>query len=431
MSTALISLKPARRTAARWVGFSPREISALVQQRVVREHASEAAWLWLQRERAVSSPHYRLTELAKLDARVTAHLRGLEVAGADGSAAALELLEHADAGAVFVSAYLAFSASDASPIRHALQLAALNQACEQAVVSAIGWAEPDAVHGPLLRLAASRVPLYRRLALHGLASHRLPCDALLTAALGDADPALRAAACETVGTLGFAALAPLLAQALSDPDASVQLAAAASALRFGHVSAAATLLEQALRQPEPPRSAVEVAVRCGEPEWSRNVLRRLAADPARRRLAIWAAGAIGDAATLPWLVKLTHQREYARLAGESVSMITGADLRYLDLHRDPPDESTELDEHSDDLHLVWPHPDALAAWCDRQTSSWRPGLHLLCGASPTREVCARVLRHGTQRQRAAAAIELARHEPERPLFAVRERADRQLRRLMT
>jgi len=417
----------ARRSNARWVGFQPREISALKQRQVVREHASEAAWLWQQRERAVRAPHYRLFELGKLDARVLAHLRGMEVAGEDGRTAIREALERVDAGAVFVFAYLAFSATDAAAMRHALRLAAIDGACEAAVAAALGWNVTATVQGPLLRLATSPVALHRRLALVGLVAHRVPCESIVVAGLRDLDATLRSAGCAAIGELGLVARAPLLAQAQADAEACVRMAAAKAAVRCGLAAAVPALFEEALAQPQPPRAAIELAIRHGGRDWTCDALRRLVANPAHRRLAIHAAGAAGEPASLPWLLETTCEVAHARTAGEAVAMITGADLRYLNLHRDAPEDAGELDEHPDDQHLVWPDPVALGAWCERSRGARPSGDRLLCGVRPTPDACARVLRDGYQRQRAAAAIELARHERSRPLFDVRRRADWQRR----
>lgn len=53
-------------------------------QKIIDIHAEEAAFLWLLRRGAVHAPHYDLEDLAKLDARVEAHIHGLRTAGEIG-----------------------------------------------------------------------------------------------------------------------------------------------------------------------------------------------------------------------------------------------------------------------------------------------------------------------------------------------------------
>src|SRR4030095_10765573 len=66
------------------IGFAPSEISALVNDSVVSRHAEEAAFLWTQRHRAVTEPHFSLNDLAVLDERVEAQRAGLVEAGEIG-----------------------------------------------------------------------------------------------------------------------------------------------------------------------------------------------------------------------------------------------------------------------------------------------------------------------------------------------------------
>src|SRR6185437_17048852 len=74
---------------------------------MLRQHAEDAGFLWLQRDNAVRAPHYALKDLAKLDDRVEAHIDGLRVAGDDGWALALDQLKHPEPGEYFAAMVLA------------------------------------------------------------------------------------------------------------------------------------------------------------------------------------------------------------------------------------------------------------------------------------------------------------------------------------
>src|SRR4051812_27330769 len=94
-------------TLLRPIGFRPWEISAMINQEVVDQHAEEAAFLWTQRDRATEAPQYALKDLAKLDERVEAHVDGLRVAADAGWATALAQLDQGR-GEVFAASVLAF-----------------------------------------------------------------------------------------------------------------------------------------------------------------------------------------------------------------------------------------------------------------------------------------------------------------------------------
>jgi uncharacterized protein (TIGR02270 family) len=149
---------------------------------------------------------------------------------------------------------------------------------------------------------------------------------------------------------------------------------------------------------------------------------------------IQATGIIGDPASVPWLIEQMAEPPLARVAGEAFSMITGVDLAYDDLERDWPEgfeagptESAEDDDVALDADedLAWPAPDLLAQWWVDHQADYRAGSRYLCGRPIDRDNCLAVLQQGMQRQRRAAALELALLSPERPLFNTAAPARRQ------
>jgi len=153
-----------------------------------------------------------------------------------------------------------------------------------------------------------------------------------------------------------------------------------------------------------------------------------------QRIALLGAGAIGDPALIPWLIDYMSIPDMARVAGESFTMITGVDLAYEDLEgewpegfeagptEEPEDEDVEMDP-DEDLH--WPEPELIHKWWSDNKNNFRNGTRYLCGKSISEQQCQHVSRHGYQRQRAAAAIELAMMKPDQPLFEVRAPGFRQ------
>jgi uncharacterized protein (TIGR02270 family) len=126
--------------------------------------------------------------------------------------------------------------------------------------------------------------------------------------------------------------------------------------------------------------------------------------------------------------------EMARVAGESFTMITGVDIAYEDLEgewpegfeagptEEPEDEDVEMDPDED---LPWPEPKLIHEWWSKNKKNFRNGTRYLCGKPISEQQCQHVLRNGYQRQRAAAAIELAMMKPGQPLFEVRAPGFRQ------
>ncbi len=156
-----------------------------------------------------------------------------------------------------------------------------------------------------------------------------------------------------------------------------------------------------------------------------------------RRL-IRACGLLGDARFVPWLIQSMNDEAFARIAGESFSLITGADLAALDLERKPPeqapggpnddpaDSNVAMDE---DDSLPWPDPERIQRWWQESAAAMPADARCLMGKPPTREHCVHVLREGFQRQRIVAARLLCLLSPGTKLFPVCAPSWRQQRTL--
>jgi uncharacterized protein (TIGR02270 family) len=109
-------------------------------------------------------------------------------------------------------------------------------------------------------------------------------------------------------------------------------------------------------------------------------------------------------------------------------MITGVDLAYEDLEgewpegfeagptENPEDEDVAMDADED---LPWPAPELVQGWWEANKAGYQAGGRYLTGQPITAEACKQVLVTGFQRQRTAAALELALMDPGAPLFESR------------
>jgi len=410
-------------------GFSPAEVSALLNMPVLAEHAQEAAFLWTQRERAAAAPHYRLRHLALLDERVQAHLQALCLAGPTGVAIARRQLGDIDSGTLFVAAWLAFQQLDREAMAEALAIAGAEAALMPALVQALAWQDPDTLQPVLQRLGRSPVAAHRTLDLAVRVARREAPEPAVALALQDATPELRAIALRAVGILGLARLRPELEAAAADPDPACRFWrhwACAIAGDAGAAESALALGEAAAQ----PQAALEIAMRAGRPDWARELVRRLATSADTRRQAVVAAGELGDPAVVPWLLQLCEDDLLGRAAAESFALITGVDLEEPEFRREAPEAGEPAQAgHPDDRDARWSSADALRGWWQREKDRFAAGVRHL-GGRPVGEAAAlHLLRTGTQRQRLGAAVELLRLRPDTPLFPVTARAALQRQRL--
>lgn len=410
---------------------------------VVQQHAEESALLRHVRSVLVRAPHVDLLQLGRLDERIAAHLDGLTVAGAVGTEYCRAALESPGAGEVFALAVRALESRDTPSWRHVLALASALPEAQRGVASALGWVSPQVLQGVVQHLLASPQAYERALGLAACRMHRVNPGDSLAAALSSPDTSLRAAAWRCAGELGRTDLRDAACAALADDEPEVAFQAAWAACLLGDRGASIQALAATAQQPGPLADrALALALIAAPFAQARELARQLSKSEAGgMRRIVRAVGLVGDARSVPWLLEHMEDPALARLAGESLSWITGVDLAREGLETltappmperpgdDPEDEELALDE---DESLPWPDVPKLRAWWARQAELQRAasaGTRLFAGAAVDLATAQRVLRDGSQRLRALAALWRCVLQPGRALFPVAAPAPRQRQRL--
>jgi len=405
---------------------------------MVAQHAEESSSLWLLRDRAANAPHYSLKELAKLDGRVEAHIDGLRVAGDAGWEICREALGGGDSGELFAAAVPAFESGLDERIEAVLAVAEEKPETCRGLVSALGWLSWERAEVHCARLIADESPLFRCVGLSACAAHRRDPGRPLIDALKDVHPVVRARALQAVGELGRKDLLPFLLDYLNSDDDLCRYGAASSAALLGDAGSAKVLKRLTTGDFPWPEDALTMAVRRMSLPAALEWQGELAGRPGAMRLAVIAAGAIGDPVLVPWIVERMALPELARIAGESFTMITGVDIAYADLNgerpegfesgptEEPEDEAVEMDADED---LPWPDPQLIQGWWEKNGAGFRSGDRYLMGRPIGYDHLEQILRSGRQRQRRAAAMEMSMLNPGLPLFEVRAPGFRQQRLL--
>jgi len=401
---------------------------------VIEQHAEKAAFLWLLRDAAVHEPHYSLSDLAYLDNRVEAHIDGLRIAGDDGWNILKETLVWEDAGEVFAGAVLAFETGVEERMDTVLVAGSDDYELSRGLISALGWLPFNQANGYIENLATAESSALRRIGLAAYAVHRHDPGQFLIDALSDDDSILRARALRAAGELGRKDLLSILKDHIEEDDENCRFSAAWSAAILGDPSAVPVLCNIAESEGPQAEKACCMALRLMRLSDAHVWVQELSKHSNLKRLAVMGYGVIGDPVSVPWLIEMMATPELARVAGEAFSMITGVDLAYEDLEgewpedfeagptENPEDEDVELDPNED---LPWPEPKLIAGWWDKNKRKFTNGTRYLLGQHISPEHLQHVLRNGYQRQRSAAAIELAILNPGQPLFEVRAPGFRQ------
>jgi len=413
----------------------------MVIEDIIIQHAEDAAFLWLLRDAAVTQPHYDLDDLAELDNRIEAHLDGLRIAGDAGWEICKEALSYEEPGEIFAAAVLAFGSNDEERIDTVLEAGSNDPELTRAIISALGWLTWEEAEKPLQPLATSENPQHRFIALAAYATLRKDPGLLLTQSLADPDPLLKARALKAVGELGRTDQLSSLRYNLKAEDEKCRLYAAWSMLLLGNTESITTLQEIAVQgslHEENAEKACAAALRRMPLDTAHAWLRVLSEKEQGARLSVQGAGVLGDPVAVPWLIEIMAVPELARVAGEAFSMITGLDLAYEDLEsewpegfaagptEEPEDEDVDLDSDED---LPWPTPALITGWWQANKGKFTTGTRYLTGQPIAPVHLSQVLASGFQRQRVAAAMELALLKPEQPLFEVRAPGFRQAHQL--
>lgn len=418
------------------IGFAPGEVSRLVNREVLSQHADEAGFLWTLRAAAITEPHFGLKDLAALDERVAAHLDGLWNALDLAWEMCAGPASDGDAGALFAASWLAFESGSRQRMTDALRAAVTASPTLSPMISALGWIEFDRISPWVRRLLDARSPAHRAIGVAASAVHRRDPGGALAALLAADAVQLRARALRATGELKRSDLRGALRDHLTDGDEECRYWAAWSATLLGNREGLSSLIAVAESSPVRRDVALQLALRAVRPAEAADRVRALARDSGLARTALVSAGVLGDPAFVPWLISRMEDPALGRIAGEAFEMITGADIALDDLELDeaPGEAEDALDaplELADETNLPMPSVRSVQAWWDAHQDSFRPGQRYLLGRPVSRDAAREVLRSGRQRQRAAAALELALLEPDEPLFEVRAPGWRQQRQLTT
>lgn len=405
---------------------------------IIEQHAENAAFNWLLRDDAVHEPHYDLSELADLDERVEANIDGLRIAGDEGWAICEAAMALEEPGEIFTAGVLAFESMDPGRMDAMLAAVELDDSLLRALVSAMGWIDFVKVADPAFRLINAEMGFLKHLGLSIFAVHRQDPGTLLFECLLVDDPAVRARALKAVGELGRWDLLDAVRTHYVETDAKCLFYTGWSAALLGDPSAIGILrriVEDDL--PYAPQ-ACDLAVRLLDPGEAHTWLQALSNRADRMRLAIGGYGALGDPAAVPMLMAFMDVPQLARPAGEAFSMITGVDIAYEDLEgewpegfeagptEDPADEDVDMDPDED---LAWPQPERIAQWWSGHKDDFQSGRRYFLGKPLASQSLQYGLINGFQRQRAAAALELALQNPAAPLFEIRAPGFRQQKTL--
>lgn len=391
---------------------------------IYERQAADAAALWQLHSIAVHQPDYRPDDLSQLERRIDSRLHALMHRADIGWDVCEQALEWEQGGESFAAAVLAFRRDDSARITRVLETGFLSHDTFRGLASALSWLPEERASAWTQTFMASRDPDHRHLALASCEIRAQDPGQELTHLLqrddSRAHTALFARCLRLAGVFKHAELAARVDAATGSDDENVRFWGIWSSILLG-LDRTPELKPYVLTANPWQRHAVQLAFRVLAPETAKEWINELAQDAIQARHALKAIMTLGDPDAMPWLIEAMQEPLLARLAGEAFSTLTGCDLTREGLAFERPPVSIDLlDEQEPDViieddKLPWPDPDAVTDAWKRTVSHYRPGERYFLGQPIDPEHLLRALTGGYQRQRHAAALELALRHPTLPL----------------
>lgn len=397
----------------------PHAYADLYEQYVI-----DAAFLWQLRSSRVNQPQYTREDMAHLEQRIEDQLDGLMASIDPGWAACDAALALQEPGEVFAATVIALRSHEILKIQRAVQVGLTSQRTFSALVSALGWLPAEIAQPWIERLLHGKDMQHKYLGLAACSVRRVDPGALLNDILKREDcsahTALTARALRLAGELRRQDLMPTLLAAQSSDNETIRFWALWSSILLGR-GAAAQALRPTVFTPGPHQSkAIQLVFRVLPIEQAREWVSVLSQDKEASRTVIEATGVLGDPHAVNWLITKMTDPAWARPAGEAFTNITGIDLVQHQLQGAPPpaqplipgDDPNDADVSVDaDKNLPWPDVEKVTALWRQHGQHFLVGQRYFLGKPISVELLKHKLTSAYQRQRHAAALELALIDP--------------------
>ena len=404
---------------------------------VLSQHADAAAALAMDRFYALNSSDYNLDDLKTLESRLEANIDGLYIAGEEGWPHYEKHLAEGEYGEIFVISVLAIKLHNNKLFQLAFEMAGDDEELLNAIADAFIWLPYNEVSSYIDLLYNIKKPEKQFVAIAASAGHRQLNHNHLADALTSSNIMVLTRAILAIAEVGDKTLAPKLKECLVHEEDSIQFAAYWTMTRFGYAKAM-NRLTLFLVNPLFAERVIFFEVMQKDTTKTVSLLRELFKKDETKRLSIFGMGLLGIPAGIDSLIKVMHDDDLARVAGEAFSFITGVDIEYEDLDMDAPedfeggpndnpkDENVDMDRDED---LPWPNPELIAEWWQQNKNRFHPQKKYILGKEMSLGQFEQVLIHGTQIQREFAALSIAVHKQNEPIFNTKSPAKRQMQLL--
>lgn len=390
----------------------------------------DTSYAWFLRNQASNSPIFHKKHLNELDQRLEAYLDCYLISKRSGYSL-LPILEISDWGSVFVTALTAIRTNDSESFDLALDALEKDEQSKE-LSDALCWGEMDVSKPFLDKAILSKNELARIAAITAVGYFTSQIDPeLIDIYIEDDSDKVIATTLKVIGNNKLTDYDEQVWELLTHEDEEVRFRAAYAGNLIG-VQGANEALQKFCFGAETPylREALSLLFQIIPESDLTDTLARIYKSSLSIRIKTYSIAMAALPDRIPVLLEWMKDPEYAPLAGEAFSFITGADIEEDDLsimdieiceaQEAPLAEKRKADPwteaYEDDL--PWPDPELTEKWWNENQHRFQNGVRYLAGKTLESDNLKWVFEEGTQPQRHIASLINAVRNPEAILRSV-------------
>ncbi|MFV1985062.1 MAG: hypothetical protein ACC657_16055 [Thiohalomonadales bacterium] len=393
------------------------KLAKFVQQQLKHD----APYAWFLRDQASTSPIFKCSHLTELDNRLESYLSCFWVSKTE-QYLLLSKLNKTDWGAVYIIASVALRSNNGAVFDEAVTaLTELQQAKE--LGDAFSKIEYELAKPFLQKLLKHDNPLARVAAISVYGYYEVDIENTVFIKLLNDKPIVIIAALKMICKNKLFNYKDSVDRLLSHGDESVAFQAVYTGSLLAMPTAIALLKDHCFKETVFLKTALSLLYQVINESEIVHVVNRIQKSSVSPRIKAYNIAQAGLTDKIPLLIEWMNDPEYAPIAGEAFSFITGVDIEEDDLSllnvelcesREAPlaekrrnDRWTEA--YEDDL--PWPDSERVSNWWGIHKHQFETGTRYLAGKTLTKDNMKIVLKKGTQTQRHSASLFLAVRNP--------------------
>ena len=378
----------------------------------------DAPFHWYLRVQASHSPVYSLKELAEVDKKLEAFLDALKI-GLEYEPTLESTLHFRDEGSVFVFSVVALRTSNDQLLKRSIDATQENSAYAEELYQAVLWEKPNAQQIDVLN--EYEVPEIQQAIVATFPGNVLHEDIQAWLDLKTKPIILRML--DYVGRHRLKRYETYIRQYYGSADKEIQYSAIVAGLLVEEESAIKGIRLYTKDNSPKLRQALQWLFSFVDKQEISNFIDNILSMKVSPRIQALSIAYSGVISLVPKLFEIMKDPNYAQVAGEAFSILTGIDITEENLDANTPEENEKtakekrtIDEQYREYEedLPWPDLEKIKVWWSQHISDFDDAKYYLAGKEITLDNLSQIMQIGKQAQRAAAAIHLAKIQPTCP-----------------